>query len=588
MSEVKDNPSASGVLSDPATICEGGKQIRTLITRYWAEAAVFAIVFVLWMPRLSGPIDLRWDAGVYYLLGTSLATGQGYRILSEPGAPEAVQYPPLLPAVVALYERALGSTDPAVVAPWLRKTYFAIFIAYALAVIALAKRYLRPWLALVAATLCLLQIMTIFLSDLLFAELPFALISVLFALVTIGRRLSPFPLLRETVLFVLAAAGFLLRTAGIVLFAAWVIEAVVQRRWQLALVRLLLAVVPILAWQANVVRVHKSQEYTHPPYAYQRAAYQNYNVTYSENISLVDPFRPERGLADRGALTKRLLANFANVPAELGGAVSTVNGYWRMFLRDLGYYLRGIMVVPRSVTWAPIFGIAALVSGGFIIFLVHRDWIMVIIPLLSIALVCLTPWPEEFRRYLMPMVPFLAIAAILAARWLDLVCSTWGSRWPSLFERLILISLLLLTFSVQVYAARSAFQVRGAAFTPGRDDKESFRFFYHDNSWRAWEEAAFWIGAHASPGEIVATIAPHQLYLQTGLHAVYPPMEIDPQVARRQLEAVPVSYVIVDDFRYRDFSRRYARPAVESDPAHWSLVYSINGTRVYQRVNRAE
>ena len=588
MSEVKDNPSAPGVLNNPATICEGRKQLLTLTTRYWTEAVVVAIVIVLWAPRLSGPIDLRWDAGVYYVLGTSLATGQGYRILSEPGAPEAIQYPPLLPAVVALYQRALGSTDPAVVAPWLRKTYFAIFIAYALAIIALAKMYLRPWLALVAATLCVLQIMTIFLSDLLFAELPFALISVLFVLVTIGRRLSPFPLLRETVLFVLAAAGFLLRTAGIVLFAAWVIDAIVRRRWQLAVIRLLLAMLPIVAWQGYVVRVHKSQEYTHPPYAYQRAPYQNYNVTYAENISLVDPFRPEQGLADRSTLTKRLLTNFGSVPAELGGAVSTVVGYWRKLLRDLGYYLHGIMVVPKYVIWVPIFGIVALVAGGLVIFLVQRDWVMVIIPLVSVALVCLTPWPEEFRRYLMPIAPFLTIAAILAARWLDLVCNHWASRWPSLFERLILISLLLITFSVQVYAASSAFHVRGAAFAPGRDDKESFRFFYHDNSWRAWEEAAAWIGAHAARDDIVATIAPHQLYLQTGLRAVYPPMEANPETARRLLAAVPVSYVIIDEFRYRDFSRRYARPAVERDPARWPLVYSVNGTRVYQRVNGAQ
>jgi len=60
-------------------------------------------------------------------------------------------------------------------------------------------------------------------------------------------------------------------------------------------------------------------------------------------------------------------------------------------------------------------------------------------------------------------------------------------------------------------------------------------------------------------------------------------MDADPERARRLLEAVPVSYVIVDDFRHRDFSRRYARPAVESDPVGWHLVYSIEGTQIYQR-----
>src|SRR6201993_5064694 len=160
------------VTKEPAVIRANKTRIGKLLTRYWAEAVVVAIVILLWAPRLSGPIDLRWDAGVYYILGTSLATGHGYRILSEPGAPEALQYPPLLPAIVALYERALGSTDPAVVGPWLRISYAAVFLLYALAALAMARRYLGTGFAVVAVVLSLLQFYTLFFSDLLFTELP--------------------------------------------------------------------------------------------------------------------------------------------------------------------------------------------------------------------------------------------------------------------------------------------------------------------------------------------------------------------------------------------------------------------------------
>ena len=59
----------------------------------------------------------------------------------------------------------------------------ALFLIYSLIVLALAKRHLSPGFALAATALCMLHIMTIFLSDLLFAELPFAVVSVLFALV---------------------------------------------------------------------------------------------------------------------------------------------------------------------------------------------------------------------------------------------------------------------------------------------------------------------------------------------------------------------------------------------------------------------
>ena len=145
--------------------CRRGLDIGKLISQYWADAAVIALALLLWLPRLSGPIDLRWDSGVYYLLGTSLSTGHGYRIESEPGSPEAVQYPPLLPVFVALEQWGLGTTDPQVVAPWLRKSYAAIFVVYGLAVLALARKYLRPGFAVIAVGLCLLQVMTIFLSE---------------------------------------------------------------------------------------------------------------------------------------------------------------------------------------------------------------------------------------------------------------------------------------------------------------------------------------------------------------------------------------------------------------------------------------
>jgi len=556
-----------------------------LIARYWPQFVVLAVAVVLWAPRLTGPIDLRWDAGVYYLLGTSLATGHGYRILSEPGSPEALQYPPLLPAVVAAHEWALGTTSPHVVAPWLRKLYFVIFVAYALAVLALAKRHLRPWFALTAAALCLLQIMTIFLSDLLFAELPFALVSVLFVLVA-GSGLPPSrPWLHEAAAFALAAAGFLLRTAGVALFAAWVIEALARRRWRLALARGGLALVPIALWQAHVERVRTSDEYVHPAYEYQRAPYQTYNVSYGENIFLLDPFQPERGLADRRALVTRLVTNFAKMPAALGEAVSTNYIHWRNFLRDGQHRLLGKTVIPIGFAWLPIFGLAMLVVGGLVIFLRCDNWTLASLVVLSIALICLTPWPEQFGRYLMPMTPFLTVAAVLTMERSEAALRVWGSVRAIALGRAALAGLLVLTVAAQTHAALwlcgERARAEGATFVP-EGSSAGARFFYHDHGWRAWEQAATWIDAHAAPGEIVATIAPHEFYLWTGLRAVYPPMDANAERARHLLEAVPVSHVIVDGFPPY-FSRRYALPAVKGDPLGWHFVQSFNGTQIYAR-----
>ena len=67
-----------------------------------------AVAAISWSRRLIGPIDLRYDASTYYILGTSLAEGKGYRLLNEPGEIEATQYPPLFPIMVAAHQWILG------------------------------------------------------------------------------------------------------------------------------------------------------------------------------------------------------------------------------------------------------------------------------------------------------------------------------------------------------------------------------------------------------------------------------------------------------------------------------------------------
>ena len=66
-----------------------------------------------------------------------------------------------------------------------------------------------------------------------------------------------------------------------------------------------------------------------------------------------------------------------------------------------------------------------------------------------------------------------------------------------------------------------------------------------------------------------------------GRLAVSPPLEVDAERARRLLEAVPVSYVIVDNMPPPNVTRRYALPAMESDTINWRLSDTFEGTKLY-------
>ena len=527
-----------------------------LIARYWPQFVVLAVAVVLWAPRLTGPIDLRWDGGVYYVLGTSLATGQGYRILSEPGSPEMLRYPPLLPAIVAACQRALGSTDPAVVGPWLRILYAVLFLAYALAVLVLAKRYLRPVFAVIAVAFSLVQPTTIWVSDLLYTEIPFALISVLFVLVAVDGPFLSRPWPRETASFILATAGFLLRTAGIALLAAWVLEAIVHRRWRLLLVRGLLATLPIIAWETYVVRVTHSYEYSHPAYAYQRAPSHPYNGSYAESVGLIDPSHPgwRHRLSD---LTSQLRANTRPLIESFGEALSTTRRVPTLLLSALA-----------------IVGLAMLVR--------RRAWMLLLIVLVSVVIIWPMPWPNQFYRYLVPLTPFLVIGVIMV---LDELCAAL-SALPvrpiiATSGRITLAMLVVLAFMLQISSALKLFYDRahGASYVKGYGASGQ-RFFHYSDLSRGWDLAIAWIQSHSDPNAIVLTHAPQLCYLRTGRRAVLPPVERNQERVRELLDSIPVSYVILDPID--------SMPAIEKDRQRWRSVESVSRVRLYERISAPE
>src|SRR6516162_8775538 len=136
---------------------------------------LMVLALALWIPWMRGPIDLRWDAGVYYVLGTSLAEGKGYRLLNEPGNIEAVQYPPLLPLMVAIHQRIVGTSDYFAVGRALRLSYFLLSGIYLLVVYALARQMLSPLHSFFVGAITGLSFNSFFYpSETLYADLPFA------------------------------------------------------------------------------------------------------------------------------------------------------------------------------------------------------------------------------------------------------------------------------------------------------------------------------------------------------------------------------------------------------------------------------
>ncbi len=538
------------------------------------ERTLYAIlgllVILLWFPRLQGPIDLRWDGGVYYVLGTSLAEGKGYRLLNEPGEIQANQYPPLFPLIIAAHQLVLGTSDPVVVGRFLRLSSFVAFATYIFAIYALLRRHLSSAFAFFGTIVCLLNVHTYFLSDLCFPDMLYGLLTVGFLLAYSGEKRWPTPACAGA----FAITAFALRTAGIALLAAWIAEGLMRKQWKTAVLRVTIAVVPVVGWFSYVHYVETSAEYQHPEYAYQRADYMFYNVSYAKNVSLNDPFDPSLGYSALSDRVERYFSNVAQVTRYIGESVSSMRRVWEVEREELSKRL-GIEAGPQWIVDVPLLALGCLVLVGTGLLATQGHVIIPLCVLLFISVICLTPWPEQFNRYLMPTVPLLALSLCAAIAWLlEQSRQTPMSRWSGVIRVLACsvvagIALQQTATTVAVYANRHL----PVQYQTRQGDTVGYRLFFYMDSYRALDSGVDWLMAHAKPHDVIAVSMPQWVYLRTGNKTVMPPFESDPIKAQQLLESVPVTYLILDEGLAID-SKRFMKSVVEGFPDRWKRVYS--------------
>src|SRR5690242_17625862 len=174
----------------------------------------------------------------------------------------------------------MGTTNYFRVGCALRITYFVLSGLFLMMAYALARSLLSPgYAALLGGIIALSFYSFLELSDILYAEMPFAVAATGFLLSQENSHRRFFSFASG----VFGIAAYLLRTAGLALLVAWIAESLIRRRFRQAAIRLLISTLPVLLWQGHIWRISHSSEYLHPAYSYQRADYYYPNVSYAQN-----------------------------------------------------------------------------------------------------------------------------------------------------------------------------------------------------------------------------------------------------------------------------------------------------------------
>ena len=542
------------------------------------------VTVALWIPRWAGPLDLRWDGAVYYVLGTSIAEGKGYRLLNEPGEIEANLYPPLLPLLAAAPQAALGTSDPVIVGSWLKLFFVCFQVAFVVATYFMLKIFVPRWVAFLGALALLLNVQVVFHSNLFCAEMPFGLVTVLFVLCNhrSGTRVH------EGLAAILAVTAFMLRTAGITLLAAWVAESLARKQFKRAAVRLVISTIPVLTWNAYVFHVERSPAYTTPAYPYQRAPYLNYNVSYATNFALVALYSPDSSTVSARQLAHRFWHNVRGIGVTLGEAVSESRGFWQYQLSSYGQRFPALKAIPRRAIYIPLLLLGGLTLGGMVVLLRRGEVFLPIYISTSIVLMCATPVPEQFRRYLVPVAPFLLASlfsgALALASWLR-ASGRPLVRTGAPVGLLVVLALILgpeLT-SLNLMYRNHLHRVRSETYDGRSVD---YRLFYYTPGSNALDDGLDWLKQRVKPADVVATSMPHWAYLRNGLKAVRPPVESTLERTQALLDSVPVAYIVLNPDNDGKAINNHVFPFIHDHPQAWRCVYADDAKRVriYERV----
>jgi hypothetical protein len=208
--------------------------------------------------------------------------------------------------------------------------------------------------------------------------------------------------------------------------------------------------------------------------------------------------------------------------------------------------------------------------------------------LIAVMLLCATPWPEQFHRYLVPVAPFL-LASLFS-------CVLGVGNWLRMSRRklvrkcapIALLIVLALIFYAELNNLRAMYRyhldsVRSETYDGKLVD---YRLFYYGPASKSLDDGLDWLKQRAKPGDVVATSMPHWAYLRKGLKAVRPPLESNRERTQALLDSVPVAYIILNPDSDGKAINNYVLPFVQGNPQAWKCVYVDEErlVRIYERV----
>lgn len=461
------------------------------------------------------------DSISYYILGKSIAQGDGYTNIHTPNQEAHTHFPPGYPLLISGFMK-LGINDVDQI-----KTINGILLLISSIVLflILLKLEVKKWIAFASSLAVLLNYHLLSYGNIMMSEIPFLLFSLLTLLFFINSYEEKKPLRHYSIYLVIlfSAYAYHIRTAGVVLILSLLITLLSRKKWLYSITYIGGVVLLSIPWY-----IRNSQLGT---------------GSYIKQLSMVNPYRVEMGYIGVGDFFTRIYENFLRyLGKEIPNSIFNLELSHKTPI-ELSHMLIGI-------------GIVAVAIFGIIKIKKHK-WLIIWYLAGTFGLVLL--WPKVWYgiRFMLPVVPLLLFLFIYG-----------GYHIIALAVKTLITSKPLNPiFSIALCAM----------FIPNVTNLHEKASFVFNQDYQAYMDLGKWIDRNLPENANISCRKPTLLYLYANRSVSRFPDSPDYNDVLDNFVENKINFVIVDELGFSS-TDLYLKPVIQTNPEKFKLAYQIPNT----------
>ena len=508
------------------------KIYRSVVLVFYIIILLFSF-FKVYNDTFDKKINLGGDNAGYYILGTALATGQGYTNIHTLEKTPHNHFPPGYPMIIAAASK-LFSADILFI-----KKMNGFFFLMSLVFLFLIIRKItgNDHIPFITVLFLIYNFNLLYYARIMMSEIPFLFFTTLIIWLFIKTDLSRpvWKNWRFILTIILLAFTYLIRSTGLSLFLAILVWLAWKRRWSYAGVWAGSFFLLNLPWYIRSSRLGGNP--------------------YIHAMMFKNPYRPELGKMELTDWFLRIWHNIERyitreIPSGLFDFISIKNYKDPILPRE---WIIGLLTVA-----VVLYGLYRLKKYRELIFLY-----------LLFSLGILMMWPTVWTgiRFLLPFIPLIFFLFVYGLADILLLASARLFRKAGPEPVLIVLALLSL-FSVRTYAKTTLKKLEIMAKRP------------YPKKYKNYFEIALWAGKHTPDTSVICCRKGQLFYLFSHRHVTGYKNTLDLEEQILFLKKKSTDYVVLEQLGFASTSR-YLYPAIKRYPNKFKTIKMIKDPDTY-------